>query len=717
MILFASMELRVKMVNISLLVVLLFLLQSADAKLFTILLDSDIQNATLYGSGQAELNRIISLCDESGETVIPEGHHEVRIKGFQKSMEDQSIQLKISSSIANAGSLTVLDFKISTAYLPRTESLEYQTTLQTLQKEEKELNILWSDHNRTVTRVEHKLNLLAAYASTKMTSPVTTGSTSLSPEEALNVLEVTEKESAKLQTQLLELNKKSNDFQAHYDSIQSKLKVLINNPSSSTDSRYVTEKELYVHIHVLKPLVIPNATSGQSREFARLHIKYMVTPAKWSPVYEVHVKSHSSEDESTADKSNFLSTQCKIEIDYYAKVSQQTGEDWNNVQLTLSTSSPQHINDIPVPNTKGVYVQAPMRSFGAPMMKRGKSAARSAPSHSNQFDLDGSIVGGTFEAVESVVGMEDAMPVESNVMEFASVSSSADVVNTGGLQMSSSYQISHPVNVTSNSSPKHVTPHYYQPKDDHKLLIDKISLQANMFTFAVPSIRSEAYLVGFTQFPSDRTASLLPSYQMRLDIDDNHVGTSSFPELSPGDHLRLNLGVNRNIKITSHEIIPSHSNKEEDKSTWFVKDKKNFRVRTYERVFTIKSTYTTAGLSESSASLSPRNMALVILSENLPKSTEERDLKVDLASPSNKDFISLGSEVDSLSNDEFFTKVLTKEFSDFDNNKVNSNVIHHYQSKSSGNLFWALWINPKETKSFSFKYQIISPEEKEVVVM
>ncbi len=62
------------------------------------------------------------------------------------------------------------------------------------------------------------------------------------------------------------------------------------------------------------------------------NIKYIAYSASWKPLYRVYLSSN---------KKN-------IKMEYYAKVSQRTGEDWKNVQLILSTSMPNYGLKAPV---------------------------------------------------------------------------------------------------------------------------------------------------------------------------------------------------------------------------------------------------------------------------------------------------------------------------------------------------------------------------------
>lgn len=83
------------------------------------------------------------------------------------------------------------------------------------------------------------------------------------------------------------------------------------------DDRSVAQISIFLHVQ--KP--------GQMT----LELSYLVTSAGWSPSYDVRMISH--------DK--------LIQLNYYGKISQQSGEDWNDAKLFLSTARPCKSGDRP----------------------------------------------------------------------------------------------------------------------------------------------------------------------------------------------------------------------------------------------------------------------------------------------------------------------------------------------------------------------------------
>ena len=102
-----------------------------------------------------------------------------------------------------------------------------------------------------------------------------------------------------------------------------------------------------------------------------LEVSYVVNRASWKPLYDIRVDSKSK----------------SVNLGYLAQITQNTGEDWTNVNLTLSTAKPGSGNLPPKPQPW--YVDIPPQ----PTMKR-KRASRfaSAPmapkSRSFEFEED-----------------------------------------------------------------------------------------------------------------------------------------------------------------------------------------------------------------------------------------------------------------------------------------------------------------------------------------
>ena len=96
------------------------------------------------------------------------------------------------------------------------------------------------------------------------------------------------------------------------------------------------------------------------------------------------------------------------------------------------------------------------------------------------------------------------------------------------------------------------------------VLVDKVEVDAKLFTFAVPSQGTTAHLMGWGEYTrsvpgvSDWTSPLLSSPQARVHIQGDNIGTVHFSTVQPGSMIRLNLGTDHHIHITSNKVMPQY---------------------------------------------------------------------------------------------------------------------------------------------------------------
>lgn len=123
-----------------------------------------------------------------------------------------------------------------------------------------------------------------------------------------------------------------------------------------------------------------------AQQSGEIKISYMVPYARWQPIYKAE-----------------LNTQTKqLKLTRMAMIAQKTGEDWNNVQLSLSTSTPQNnLQDLnPMPWWVNYYEPRTNNRMRAPVMhaspldyeavaeKKSHNVTRIAPPQFPQFQAN-----------------------------------------------------------------------------------------------------------------------------------------------------------------------------------------------------------------------------------------------------------------------------------------------------------------------------------------
>lgn len=96
---------------------------------------------------------------------------------------------------------------------------------------------------------------------------------------------------------------------------------------------------------------------------AKVALTYLTTGARWSPYYELQLQPETQ----------------RMQMAFYGRVSQETGEDWEDARLTLSTSLPANTTALPRLSTWKLGIRE--RFFPTPLPH--KESIRPAPSAPN----------------------------------------------------------------------------------------------------------------------------------------------------------------------------------------------------------------------------------------------------------------------------------------------------------------------------------------------
>jgi hypothetical protein len=377
-------------------------------------------------------------------------------------------------------------------------------------------------------------------------------------------------------------------------------------------------KTLMVQVH------LPSSVTVSSSVPISMKLSYLSAPASWEPSYDVYIDGdalgtsrtlgvhgmkdvHSGED----SKSSTSMRQYKIGIDYFASVLQRTGADWVDVHMRLSTSTPSKYG-VPrgsKPHSQTVYYQREI------MARSG--AYRSAPMMKM--------------AEPEVTAMADVGMMEN---DFEDLTGAMLVSGSSGGDLSAAYEfdISYPVTIKSTpcndnaGRPPKSRDLHNSRGNPTRILIKKFSVDADLFTYVVPSHGNAAYLQARGTWPSEHPP-LLRSHDAKLYLQGAYTGQTYIDMTLPSNDIRLDFGIDKNVQVTTTKNVPTKDKKEVDKSGWFVVDKKRFRIQHEDFLISIRSTH---------AQGTPP--VLVIVSENLPRASET-DIAVELISPTKQELI------------------------------------------------------------------------------
>lgn len=436
-------------------------------------LATDIKAVTVY-SDRAEIRR-------SGEIYLNPGDYEFVIKDLPVSINDQSIRVSGSGT----ASAKITDIKIETEYidtLPANRLKDLQEQLKTLIAEER----VYSDRQTLLSKEKDFLDLIKTNATNSSTSKE---SPRPSLEEWTKLFVFYDGNFEKINDEIRSLDKKKSDLANRKSNLQNQINQL---------SSYgkLSKKKAILNVSVAK--------AGNMN----FDLMYVIGGAKWYPVYDVRV--------SPEDKT--------VELVYYAMISQRTGEDWKDVNLSISTARPNISGTMPSLSAWYLSVYAPqyysddMSSLGA--MKSGAAMGAGAPVYAKRSAKNKESDGEAGEVEEAAVMLE----AETATVQTRSTSVVFNVKKSSTI-----------------------------PSDnfDHKVTLSIESLKSDFAYSTTPKLAELAYLKGTIENLTD-----VPFLAGSANIffGSNFVGTTYINTVIPTEKFSVFLGIDEGIRVKREQV-------------------------------------------------------------------------------------------------------------------------------------------------------------------
>ena len=229
---------------------------------------------------------------------------------------------------------------------------------------------------------------------------------------------------------------------------------------------------------------------------AETELTYHVTAASWQPLYDLVLDGET------------------LSVSYLAEITQQTGEDWPEVTLVLSTTRQGLRQTLPELSPWYIGRPAPPRVHAA--------MARSAPGAPAPMAV-GSAADDSSGWVAQSAAFGAARP-EAKVLAAAPSRSESGA----GLV----YTVARPLAVPGDGDP-------------HKTLVAKSELSASLDYLTVPVLAAEAYLRATV---SNGPLLLLPG-PARIFHGQQFVGETRLDSVAPGEEFEVQLGVDDQVKV------------------------------------------------------------------------------------------------------------------------------------------------------------------------
>ena len=245
--------------------------------------------------------------------------------------------------------------------------------------------------------------------------------------------------------------------------------------------------------------------SEETGEF-EVEVSYRIPGASWSPSYEARVDSNSK----------------KVGFGIFGVLRQNTGEDWENVKLTLSTARPSASGRMPELQTWYLrkFEVRTLNEKLALAKKNGRSG----------------VAEGFFSASETPVSnSQEASKLEQDLPHTPAQLATAQL-QTQGTAMT--YVLPKQVSIPSDGQA-------------HQLPITMDTFTADFAYETTPKLIQQAFLRAKIQ---NTTEALFLAGAVNVFLDGAFVATSSIKQIAPQEEFDLYLGVDDRIKVTQRRL-------------------------------------------------------------------------------------------------------------------------------------------------------------------
>ncbi len=258
--------------------------------------------------------------------------------------------------------------------------------------------------------------------------------------------------------------------------------------------------------------VIEILFNASRKETVQLNVQYLVQGAFWEPLYKVSVPKHLKE----------------LDLTLLARISQKSGEDWKKIALSVSNVIP--LKGVRLPDVSTWQLDLPRP---APTLLKRSSTKIMA------------------EAPEPMTLDEE--------IQSGQAGTAAEYMSASAKELPLSFEYKMPFAVDIDS------------REQFSLLPTFTkTISANTFHYSIPGKTSLTYLVAEASADKELLAGKLNVY-----FDGRFIGDTYLSEKKPAEPFFLNLGADRNVKVTRTRL------KDNVKETYFGKIQRDTVVRSF----------------------------------------------------------------------------------------------------------------------------------------
>jgi uncharacterized protein (TIGR02231 family) len=432
---------------------------------------STLTEVTVYSQG-AQLHHKANFNVKVGVT-------EIIIEGISPYIDPRSIQVKAT------GNIVILDSKYSTFY-PQPTAVSVDGIPLKIKKDIKLLEDSLKTLGFDIQEIQDEIDVLNATKNILSNNGVIRGQGKVN--DSLNLLKQAvdyySLKMVELNKKLLALNKRKQDRMEKKRGMDERLQAYRN---YENNGNYNPQENL-------KP--IPRVTitvSSKELVTGKLNLSYVVSNAGWTPYYDLRSEASTG----------------KLNLTYKAQVYQNTGLDWNEVKLNISTNNPRANKTKPELNPWYIDYTA----YRQVTEKKSKMEYLTETTVIPQAAFNQG-----FTLNEDV--FKDAMTAD----QFTTVVHHL---------IAAEFKIDLPYNIKSNN-------------EQHMVLIKQAELDTKFKYYSVPKMDPGVYLVA--QMTKLDELQLVPA-KANIYFDGSYIGETYIDPTTMDDTLNLSLGKDPNIVV------------------------------------------------------------------------------------------------------------------------------------------------------------------------
>jgi uncharacterized protein (TIGR02231 family) len=434
------------------------------------IIKSSIYEVTVYAQGA-------QLFQKASYSIKP-GITEVIIEGISPFIDAKSLQVKAS------GSVIILDSKYSLFY-PKPEEINLEGLPLKIRRDIQLLEDSLRNIGYDIQDVQDEIDVLLATKAILANNGAVRGQGKVN--DSINLLKQTVDYYS---VKMLEINKKLSTLNRRKaDKTDRKRGMddrLLKLKKYQTNSGLNKEDQGPIH-RITVTLSTKEIVSG------KINISYLVANAGWIPMYDL--------------RSDALTS--KLNLTYKAQVFQNTGLDWDNVKLSISTNNPYQNKTKPTLHPWYIdYYTYRSNNYDnqIPQSMMKKDAAEKGYAYTNSIN----------SSAEEIQGQ-----------------TSAEFVEVIRHLTSAEFKIDLPYSIKSDN-------------EQHMVLIKIVDLDANYKYYSIPKLDNSTYLVA--QLSKLDELGLVPA-QANIFFDGSYVGETYIDPTTMDDTLNLSLGRDPNIIV------------------------------------------------------------------------------------------------------------------------------------------------------------------------